>query len=221
MLAISIVQFALYLAAFVLGLKFFLLKKTPLYFRLLFYGVACFLLEEIYYAVDFACTGVWGETFSFAAFGASAGYAFMFSANYGQFDSFVDDGSAGCERARKIAYLAPILLVVLYAFMGVECIRLTGRVAFVVLTILCKLPAFAAGYYNLKHLLLPDSMHFVVDSLRPCNLMCLCLILFDSVSDILDVLGYKLAYGICETIIAVILVLVMIFAERGHKAWKI
>lgn len=218
---LTVIQVVLYIVALILGVKFFLIKKSPLYFRLLFYGVACFLLEELYYLIDYACSGSWSDTFSFAAFGASACYAFMLSANYGQFDSFVDDGSTGCKRATKVAFLAPACMVVIYIVAATYYLMTNGNVIDVVLTIVCKLPAFFAAYYHLKHLLLPDVMHFVVDSLRPCNAVCLALIMMDVFSDAFLAFGKDTAYMVCETVLSLMLVLMMIAAERGHKEWKI
>ncbi|MDO5331132.1 MAG: hypothetical protein Q4E99_00495 [Bacillota bacterium] len=219
MITLAIAQVVLYVVAFIIGAKFFIMQKSPLYFRLLFYGVACFLLEELYYLVDYACNGAWPDTFSFATFGAGACYAFMFSANYGQFDSFVDDNSKGCIRARKLGYIAPALLILIYIVAGYHYISTTGNVAYVVLTVLCKLPAFFAAYYHLKHLLLPDVMHFVVDSLRPCNTACLCLIFIDILSDAFFAYGMETGYLLCETIVALVLIIVMLTAERGRLAW--
>lgn len=221
MLAISIVQIVMYLAAFALGMKFFMTRKSPLYFKLLFYGVACFLLEEFYYLVDYACVGYWSQSFSFACFGASAGYAFLLSANLGQFDGFVDDGSKECKTARVIGLIAPIIFIVTYAIGGAYYIKTTGKVGYVVFTVVCKLPAFFASYFNLKHLVMVDKDHFLVDALRPCNAMCLCLIVVDVLSDVFFAIGNNTLYVAFDTLVSVFLVIIMIVAERGCRKWTI
>ncbi len=216
-----IIRVILYLAALILGFKFFVINKSPLYFKLIFSAVVCFFLKDLYYLVDYACTGVWQNTFSFASFSAGAGYAFLFSANYGQFDSFVDDGSKQCKKAKNAAFVMPIALIATYILVFIYCIKTGNSISYVLLTVISKLPIFFAAYYHLKHLILPDTMHFMVDSLRPFNAVCIILIIIDSASDVLSVLGHTHAAGICETFIALLFVLIIFTAERGHRQWKV
>ena len=212
-------QALFYFAAFLVGGWFFGLKKAPLYFRLLFCGVVCFLLEELYYLTDYACTGAWSEEYSFAAFGAGAGYSFMLSANYGMFDSIVDDGSADCRRIGRLALLTPMVLAAVYALASAYFIKTTGNVGYVILTVLCKAPMVLAAYYHTKHLLLPDRLHFLVEPLRLCNGVCLVLILADMLSDVFYAVGRLRAYSMCETVFSVALVGMMVTAERGRRGW--
>lgn len=221
MTSLAYLQFSLYLGAFILGIIFFARKKSPLYFRLLFYSTACFLLEEVYNFTDYICTGEWIDSFSFAAFGAGAGYAFMLSANYGLFDSIVDDGSKGCKRARKLAFLAPLVLITVFVVFGIKYFRITGKVLYVILLLLSKLPAFFASYYHMKHLILPDVISFMVNPLRLCNAACLIIILSDILSDVLFAFNNQTGYAVFETVFAVSLIIMMITAERGRREWKI
>lgn len=214
-------QAVFYIAAVVIGVCFFAKKKSPLYFRLLFFGAACFLLEELYYLADYACTGAWSDEFSFAAFGAGAGYAFMLSANYGLFDHLVDDGSKECRRTGKLALFMPAVLVAVYILVSAFFIRTTGNVTYVILTVLCKTPMIFAAYFHTKHLFLPDKLHFLVDSLRPCNAVSLIVILTDVLSDVFFAFGNLTAYSICETVFSLSMIFMMITAERGRRRWKV
>ncbi len=215
-----VLQVILYLIAIILGFKFFVINKSPLYFKLIFSAVVCFFLKNLYYLVGYACTGIWQNTSSFASFSAGAGYAFLFSANYGQFDSFVDDSSKQCKKAKNAAFVMPIVLIITYILVFIYCIKTYNSILYVLLTVISKLPLFFAAYYHLKHLILPDAMHFMVDSLRPFNAVCLLLITIDTASDVLSILGHIHAARICETVIALLFVLIIFTAERGHRQWK-
>lgn len=213
-------QAIFYALAFFIGAVFFAKKRTPLYFRLLFYGVTCFFMEELYYLTDYLCSGTWSDAYSFAAFAASAGYTFLLSANYGAFDSIVDDGSKPCLKVRKLACIVPMLLVLVYIVFTIFYLRNGGDITYTVLTALCKIPMLFASYFHTKHLFLPDRLNFMIEPLRLCNAVCLLLIFTDVAADIFFTLNNYAAYSICETFFSVLLIFVMITAERGHKRWK-
>lgn len=193
----------LYLIPLLGALYLFIHKNSPLYFKLLFFAAACFFLDILYQFVQEICMGGQVAAFSFSAFASTAGFLFMLSANYGQFDSFVDDKSPAFKNARIIAVLAPLALAGLF---------IATTKSHIILNMICKLPACFAAYFHLKHLILKDDIHFLVDSLRPYNLMCLIFTVFYFLSDTVYVA--KICMAIC-------LSLMVITAERGRRKWKI
>ena len=219
LISINLITTVLYVAAFVYGLCTLFKKRSPLYFRLLVFGVGCFLLEDIYYLVDYICSGVWSTTFSFASFGAGGCYAFMFSANYGLFDGLVDDGGADALRCRKIGFIAPAVLLIILANGEYAWILGGGGFASGFLMILSKLFAFPAAYYHLKHLIMKDELDYLLTAIRPCNAIALCVILFDFLSDSLYSAGMNSAGAVTAMLLPLSLCGMMIAANKGVQKW--
>lgn len=218
---LNLIYVILYFVAAVIGFHAFILHKSPLYFRLLFYAVLCCLAEEMYYYINYLCIGHDPTGFSFASFGASACYVFLFSANYGQFDSFVDDGSNLFKKARRIGLIAPFVLGAMSISVCAYYMTVDHNIFAAVLVFICEFPAFFAAYYHLKHLILPDPINFLVKPMRSCNFMCLLFITLDLVYDVAVVMDCEV-FEIClDFAIPISLSAVMIAAERGRREWKI
>lgn len=212
------IELILYLIATMLGLFFFIYRKSPLYFKLLFFAVACCLLEELYNFVYSICIGGAALTFSFATFASGAAFAFLYSANFGQFDSFVDDGSLEFKNARAIGFAAPIALAAVFVL---TIIKSNYSIWHIALLLICKLWAFFACYYHLKHLILPDKIHFMVDALRPCNLICLVYIFMNFLCDFARATSADAATKILSLAMPLCLIAMIIAAEGGLRKWKI
>lgn len=218
---LNLITLLLYFAAFIYGLIAVFRRKSPLYFKLLFLGVGCFLLEDLYYLVDYVCTGGISSSFSFASFGAGGCYAFMFSANYGLFDGIVDDGSESALKARKLGFVFPAILVIIVCYSGYIWIANGGAIYATILLIISKLPAFPASYYHLKHLIIKDELNYILTFLRPCNIMALCVILADFMYEGLNLCGYLTAAFIVKLFIPISLFGMMMAANWGCKKWMI
>lgn len=218
---LNFITLLLYFAAFIYGLLAVFKKQSPLYFKLLFLGVGCFLLQDLYYLVDYVCTGSISMDFSFASFGAGGCYAFMFSANYGIFDGIMDDGLESALKARKLGFIAPIILALIVCYSGYVWLTNGGAVSASVLLLISKLPAFPASYYHLKHLIIKDESNYMLTFLRPCNIMALCVILIDFLYEGMNSCGYHTAAFITNLLLPISLFGMMVAANRGCKKWMI
>ena len=218
---LSIIPPLIYLAAFIFGLYVCYKKKCPLYFRLLFFGVGCFFLEEIYYLTDYICIGNWSDSFSFACFGSGGCYAFMFSANYGLIDGIVDDGCSNSKAAKRTGRLAPIILALIFIVCSVYSYKTNGRLLPMVLMLISKFMAFPAAYFQLKHLVLKDNVDYILSYLKPCNAMGLAVIFIDFISDASYTFGFLPGIAVTEYLIPLSLLGLMIAADRGIKQWMI
>ena len=218
MIYLSALILILYLTALIYGGICFLRKKMPLYFKLLFFAVACFFQEKLYFTVNYFCTGSWDNTFNFAIFGSGAAFAFMLSANYGQFDGIVDDGSKEYAKYRHIAVIAPIITGLISVMVAAHHIHMNHEWFFVVVILLVNLPGILASYFNMKLLIFPDV--FMVKPLRACNAMGLIVIFASIISEFYFVIDAGLLNMIVELLCSVSLIIWMICARRGFKGWK-
>lgn len=148
-------------AAFLRGCFVFFRRGKPLYFQLLVCAAGCCGLAALSAVVNTLCGAV-QEGFHISLLGLLGCCFFLLSANYGQMDGVVDDGSADNRKARWLALLAPGVLA------GALVLLLVRGTVPVYTAVFC-LSALPAAYYNLKHLLLPvDELGFL-RATRLCN----------------------------------------------------
>ncbi|GEM_PF-4260689 len=193
-------------------------QKIPMYYKIPAGFVCCFALELLSCAVNEICGASFFGDPGVGAFGIFGGFCFLLSANYGQLDSLVDDGS-DTARARRFALLAPaldaILIVVLLVGLDGE-IALFNKIMFVVIL----LPILPASYFCLKHLLLPVDAFGFLRSSRLYNIAVLAVgVLFIcylrmqmSDGDLIKNIGTVLA--------AVSVFCLVLSCGKGVKIWK-
>ena len=206
------------IGAFISGVYKLFRKKSPLYFQLLICAVGCLALEQLYIAAAIWCN-IFNPNINLGMIGLFGCNFFLFSANYGQLDSIIDDGSNTNSSARKIAFAAPIILACAIAIIIPLIFSHSAKV--VLLFIAMLIPACPASYFNLKHLLMPmDDFEFLKGT-RKCNLSAL---LFYAIS-VIYIYGIVLAkpwlQGIAMVMMSVSMLLVSIFAIEGAKQWAI
>ncbi len=136
-----------------------------MYFQLMTCATGCFALRELWYVINSLCGNTDGVNIGF--FASMGCFLFLLSANYGQMDSIVDDGTLGKEYGKK-AHLAPALLIALTV--AIFLVQGVTTIYFAVLEVFILIPAYIGSYFNLKHLLLPvDDFGFLKAS-RWCNI---------------------------------------------------
>lgn len=219
--SLNLIQFLIYVGAFSFGFLNFFKKKCPLYFKLILLGCGCFLLQEVYYLSYYLCVGEWANGFSFASFGSGGCYAFLLSANYGQFDGIVDDRSGSSKNARTVAFLAPIALFIIFIIPSVKYVKSALGLTYPLLILLSKFPAFFACYFHLKHLILEDALDFLIKPLRGYNFFALLLIFSDFMLYLFSIYNIDFMVRVMEWLIPIALFLMMIYSNKGYKEWKI
>lgn len=220
---VNVIKQILFLSAFTYGLVVMIKRKHPLYFRLLFFGVGCFLLENMYYLANYICSGGWASDFSFALFGAGGCYAFMLSANFVLSELITSDEIKKHSSARIIGHIAPILLLLIF-FYGINFWASTqesiqGSIISILVVLLSKIAAFPAGYYHLRNLVSNDNSKYT-KSLRLCNMMVLCVIFTDFISDLLYTIGRMYEASAIGIFLPLFLLGMMVTADKGVQKWE-
>ena len=152
---------------FIYGLVRFFRKKTALYLRMIVFGVGCSMLGRLFETLQLFVNGQLTSGFHVGMLGIVGSFLFFFTANYGQMDSIVDDGSEQFKKTRLISLIAPL------AVLGMWCILVVSKgfnkttVAYGVETLVIA----PAVYFNFKHLIIEDVDFGLIRAIRLYNLL--------------------------------------------------
>lgn len=204
----------------VLGGWWFIGRKSPLYFKILTQATVCYATVALYRSVYYFCYGAFYQEPGITFLGFFGCFVFLLSANYGQFDSFIDDRSKEFLKYRLIALIAPLMLLffaVLYVLTAKNRVPITA----LALTIIGFVPAVPASYYNFKHLIMPDMGFSFTEGVRFCNLFALLIEGFEMVRLFASAVGQQTAEDVCLFFVALAFLGLTLFAKRGHKLWSL
>ena len=84
------------------------------YLRMIVFGIRCAMLGRLYGTLMLLVKGEYYPGFNVGMLGIIGSFLFFFSANFGQLDSVVDDGSSKFIKARIIALAAPFSVAALW-----------------------------------------------------------------------------------------------------------
>ena len=154
--------------------------------------------------------------FNVGMLGIIGSFLFFFSANFGQLDSVVDDGSAQCIKARIIALAAPFSVAALWCGIFAEYgfNEMTIWVGVEVLALALAL----ASYFHLKHLIMKDSGSGIIKSMRSYNLLALVYAVLCLMEVLLD---WSYAPIIVCVLECAVLLAFLPVLKRGVKQWTI
>ena len=148
-----------------------ILGKRPLYAVMAVLGVGCIFLGSFHTVVRLLTDVPTRGVFQTGTLGTVGAFMFFFSANYGQIDSLVDDGTPAFRKYRLTAACgtaaaAALSLLILFspAPAGEKAGGLLGALA------VCM-----SSYFHIKHLVIPDVEKGVVSCQRLYNAVLLCL----------------------------------------------
>lgn len=200
------------------GLFRFFRDEEALYIRMIVFAVGCAMLGRIFETLLLLVNGQIGGGFNVGMLGIAGSFLFLFSANYGQMDSIVDDGSKQFIKTRVIALAAPL------AVMGIWCFLVASKglnqttIAQGVESMLIAL----AAYFHLKHVIIKDVVFGIIRSVRNYNILALVYALICMLEMIVK--SFNLP-SFCIIIVYVLLCGIMLafipVLERGMKNWTI
>lgn len=201
------------LLSFCYGVFRFVGKKNALYLHMIVFGVGCAFMGRLFETLQLFIYGEIPEGFHIGLLGIIGSFLFFFTANYGQMDSIVDDGSKELRKYRLIGFLAPVAC---FSLLGAEMLKQginqsTTVKAVLILFISC------ATYYHLKHLVIPDVEYGVINCLRSYNLLALIYALLCITEYLAD--GSQTILYVIYTMMCLILILFIPVLERGYKKW--
>lgn len=201
---------------FVYGLFRFFRNESASYVRMIVLGVGCAMLGRLFATLLYLVNGELFDGFNVGMLGIIGSFLFFFSANFGQMDSIVDDGSPKFRKTRIIALAAPltvaILWCVIFAVYGFNEATVWGGIEALFLAM--------ASYYHLKHLIIEDVGVGLIKSIRSYNLLALvyaALCLMEVIVECLELPAYG-PITVCVLECAVLIAFIPVL-ERGMKKW--
>ena len=206
---------------FVYGLFRFFRKDSAssdsgTYLRMIVFGLGCAMLGRLYGTLMLLVKGEYYPGFDVGMLGIIGSFLFFFSANFGQVDSVVDDGSKSCIKARMIALIAPLYVAALwcgvFAEYGVNELTISVGVEALALAL--------ASYFHLKHLIMKDTGSGILKSMRAYNLLALVYAVLCLSEVLVDGSSLPPAVPIILCVVECIVLLAFLpVLERGVKKW--
>ena len=170
--AVNIYLFICACAGLAYGLTATYRRKQPMYFRLMIFPIACQVFLRAFYIVTLLCYGELPDGFNIGFLGFAAFLLFLYLPNVGAIDNLLDEDDRGYARYKLLALILPAAELALAVFaLFYDEVALDLRISFAVLLLLAGL----AGYFNLKHLLIPDVEGGIIGALRRSNALCIVL----------------------------------------------
>lgn len=145
----------------------FLAGKSALYLKMIACGVGCQMFSRLFNLVYIATQGEFKGGFNVGMLGMVGSFLFFLSANYGQMDSLVDDGTKAFRATRLKALIVPVLLVVMYMVFFFRMPDTGVRLAVGVVTAF-MLPC---AYYHFKHIIIYDVEMGIIRQVRAYNIL--------------------------------------------------
>ena len=201
---------------FTYGVVRFFRNKSALYVRMIVFAVGCAMLGRLFETLQLLVTGTLNDGFNVGMLGVIGSFLFLFSANFGQMDSIVDDHSPEFRKTRIISFAAPFVVAalwfVLVAAKGISKTTLWFGVEAVFIA--------QASYFHLKHLIINDIDYGLIRSIRSYNLLALVYALLCMLEMLVRSFNLPafFAVAVCVLQFAVLLAILPIL-ERGVKKW--
>ena len=200
------------------GIKHFFKKGKPLFLQTLTMAMGCHALGSLYHLCLTLTSEELLEGFTPAYLGRIGFFLFLLTASYAQLDKIVDDGTVRMRKARLIALVAPVLVILLFIPNAmIEEVPLSTKITYASVW----LPAIFSVYFNLKHTLIPNLDFGFVRAIKPYNALALAL----SFAELLVLTAWDYYYltqlVLTAFLFAALAIATMIAAKKGAEQWVI
>jgi len=198
------------------GLYRFFRDESALYVRMIVFAIGCAMLGRLFETLLILVNGSLTNGFHVGMLGIIGSFLFLFSANFGQMDSIVDDGSKRFFKTRLISFSAPLVIMAIW---GVIAVSKGLNKTTIPLGVEALLIA-QASYFHLKHLIIEDVSFGLIKAIRSYNLLSLVY----AVLCMTEMLVKNFNIPVFATVIVNVLqcVVLLVFLpvlERGVKKW--
>mgnify|MGYP003290124976 CR=1 FL=1 len=217
MLFSNLAMFICMAVSFTYGVVRFFKKGKALYLQMIVGGLGCMMLGRAFQFITLLTRGMLPEGFHIGTLGIVGGFLFFLSANYGQMDRLLDDGSVENRKYRLLGLLAPLLIAGIYGLVFLFDIRLESIIVYGVMTAIIMF----ASYFNLKHFIFPDVEFGIIRSIRGYNLIALLLAVLSVGEIVLLLWGKMIPILILHAAICVVSLAIVPILEKGVKKWTI
>lgn len=159
--------FACSLFGIIYGIRKFFAPKKALYLKMITFGVGCQMFSRLFYVIFHFAQGELWEGFNVGMLGIMGSFLFFLSANYGQMDGLVDDGSKEFRKTRLLSLIVPALILIMYIIFFILTNDFSARISVGILTLIMM----PCSYFNFKHLIIYDVAFGIIRPLRKYNIL--------------------------------------------------
>ena len=149
------------------GLYRFFRDESALYVRMIIFSVGCAMFGRLFETLQYLVNGELGNGFHVGMLGIIGSFLFLFSANFGQMDSVVDDGSPVFRKTRLISLAAPLVIIAIWCLIAFTKGLNKTTIPLGIETLFIA----QASYFHLKHLIIKDVEWGVLKNIRLYNLI--------------------------------------------------
>ena len=195
-----------------------------MYLRMVCWAVICAFFARLFHVFVIVFFKSYDFNINMGTMGVFGSLLFLLSANYGQINGLVDDGSRRAKKARLIALIAPLIIIAMYLYAfymwgGFEnvMIELYSHINLAIVAIVI-MPCI---YFNFKHLIIYDVEGGIVKSLRPYNALAVIYELMVMAEWITMRTAEFDLFVVTMVVQGIVLLLLVPVAGRGVKKWMI
>lgn len=205
------------LIGFIYGCKQFFKPKKPIVMQIITCAVACLMYARLFHVIFFLVHEGVDLALDISVFGLAGSMLFILSANYGQMDSLVDDGSKQFLPTRIIALLAPVIVIASYVFLFIQVDVTMLRIEMGIV-IVFMIPCV---YYSLKHIIIFDVSSGIIRSMRPYNILALLYAMTELVEFFGEYLNIEPLYIGSMVVQGIVALAIIPAAKKGVTTWTI
>ena len=198
------------------GLYRFFRGRSAMYIKMIVFGIGCAMLGRLFETLQLFANGQIQSGFHVGVLGVVGSFLFFFTANFGQMDSLVDDGTAEFRKYRLTALAAPVVVIGLYVIYFIR----TGFGQDAVVNGIKTLIISQAAFFHLKHVIMPDVDCGVIRSLRLYNLLALIYVFLCMGEMLLGTINLPALLISVYVLMCVNLLAFVPALERGVKKWQ-
>ena len=197
------------------GMVNFFPGKSALYLKMVTCGVGCQMFSRLFLVIYMLTQGSMPEGFHIGFLGMAGSFLFFLSANYGQMDTLVDDGSAAFRKTRLAALFAPLALSGMYVLFFLEAKDMGSRISVGFLSLFL----IPCAYYHFKHIIIYDVELGFIRQFKAYNILALFYAFFVMLEYITGSIKIIWLYAAsCAGTGLVSLALVPVL-KRGYEKW--
>ena len=203
------------------GVKHFFQKGKAFYARLIILGMGCYTMGTLYHLCQTLTFDEVTEGFTSTYLGKMGFFLFLFTANYGQMDSLLDDGHPRFKKSRYTAIAAPIAAGILF----IPCLFANAPFYTKLSFALVWICAIFSVYFNFKHTVIDDCGFGFAKAIRKYNACAVALTFIELIQLVFwnyyEIDGGFIWIAITSTIFSVMAIITIINLKRGIDAWTI
>lgn len=168
--------------AVIYGILAFFRKRKALYPKVITAAMACYALSCLYHLCQTLVYEDAIDGFTATYLGRIGFHLFLFTANFGQMNGIMDDGTPSMRPSRYVGLLGPVFAAGSFCIVALIEMPLSTKLSYLAVWIVAAL----SMYYTLKHAVIPDLGYGFAKAVRPYNISAFIL----SVLDLLTLLGW-------------------------------